>query len=148
MTRLTFSASDRPSPEDLADLLDAAGLRRPTTDLSRLNRMMDGSNVLLTCWDEEADPWRLVGFLRGWTDGAFNGFIADLAVHPDLQHRGIGRDLLARCRAIGAPDVRWVLIAAEGVGGYYASLGWEPLMDGWNVPRASFASRMDPPGAP
>lgn len=144
MTRLAYSATDRPSAAALADLLDAAGLRRPTADLSRLDRMMDGSNILLTCWDEDAEPWKLVGFLRGWTDGAFNGFIADLAVHPDVQHRGIGQELLARCRSVGVPDVRWVLIAAPGVGGYYGALGWEPLRDGWNVDRAAYLSRLDP----
>lgn len=103
-----------PGPKSIADLYDAAKLRRPTSDLDRLKRMFQGSNVVLTVWEEFEDRGgqRLVALLRGWTDYAYDGYVCDLAVHPDFQKRGLGKDLLERAQSLGKPDVQWVLQAS------------------------------------
>ena len=40
--------------------------------------MYEGSNVVWTAWDGA----RQVGILRGWTDGAYDGYVCDLAIDP------------------------------------------------------------------
>ena len=139
MTRLFYLSDKVPSPAVIADLYDAARLRRPTADLGRLERMFQGSNIVLTCWDEEAEPPRLVGLLRGWTDFAYDGYVCDLAVHPEFQQRGIGAELLRRVQSIGAQEVQWLLLASAIAKDYYAHVGWEAVMNGWKWPRESYA---------
>lgn len=137
MTRLDYRADQAPTPEEIAELYEAARLPRPTEDLDRLKRMFQGSNIILTCWDEEPEPPRLAGLLRGWTDFAYDGYVCDLAVHPDYQKRGIGEELLNRVKSIGAPEVQWLLLASVIAKDYYSHLGWEAVGNGWKWPRES-----------
>ena len=69
--------------------------------------MLESSNVIVSAHEGA----RLVGFLRGFTDGAHDGFICDLAVHPDYQKRGIGVELM-RLATSKHPEVQWVLPVA------------------------------------
>jgi ribosomal protein S18 acetylase RimI-like enzyme len=142
---LEYRASDLPDAAALAALYDAAKLRRPTGDLDRLERMVQGSNVTLACFERLGDGGeRLAGFLRGWTDFAYDGYVCDLAVHPDLQHRGIGRELLRRAQSIGAPQVQWILLASAIAKDYYGHLGWEKLDNAWKWPREGYVHPADP----
>ena len=96
---IAYHHDRRPSASEIVRLYDAAPLYRPTKDADRIQRMYEGSNVIWTAWETAADPGsgnaRLVGILRGWTDGAYDGYVCDLAVDSDFQKQGIGRELLA-----------------------------------------------------
>lgn len=127
---IEYRSDARPDAVVIADLYRAAPLRRPVDDLERIQRMYDGSNVVLTAWDGE----RLAGILRGWTDGAFHGYVCDLAVHPDYQKAGIGQALLRQAQAI-SPDIEFVLRAAPLARDYYPHIGWQPIENGWFQPR-------------
>lgn len=135
-----------PDPKAIAELYDAAKLRRPTSDPDRLKRMFQGSNVVLTVWEEREKRYgqRLVALLRGWTDYAYDGYVCDLAVHPDFQKRDIGKDLLERAMSLGRPDVQWVLQASVIAQDYYAHVGWQKIENGWKWPRGSFSHPADP----
>ncbi|MBL0312642.1 MAG: GNAT family N-acetyltransferase [Holophagaceae bacterium] len=135
-----------PQPKAIAELYDAAKLRRPTSDLDRLKRMFLGSNVVLTVWEERDKSYdqRLVALLRGWTDYAYDGYICDLAVHPDFQKHGLGRDLLERAQSLGRPDVQWVLQASVIAEHYYEHIGWQKIENGWKWPREPYAHPGDP----
>ena len=39
---------------------------------------------------------RLIGACRAITDGEYHAFVYDVAVHPEYQGRGIGKELMAR----------------------------------------------------
>ncbi|MFL5243996.1 MAG: GNAT family N-acetyltransferase [Gemmataceae bacterium] len=127
---ITFSSQARPSVEAIAQLYQAALLNRPIGDLERLRRMYEESNVVLTAWEGE----KLVGIIRGWTDGAFDGYICDLAVHPEHQKAGIGRELLKRACAT-SPQVQFVLRASKIAVDYYQHVGWQKIENGWYWPR-------------
>jgi ribosomal protein S18 acetylase RimI-like enzyme len=135
-----------PDPKAIAALYDAAKLRRPTSDLDRLKRMFQGSNVVLTVWEERDgnDAQRLVALLRGWTDYAYDGYVCDLAVHPDFQKHGLGKDLLNRAQSLGRPDVQWVLQASIIAENYYEHIGWQKIDNGWKLPREPYANQGDP----
>ena len=116
----------------LVELFRAAQLNRPLHDPERIARMYAASNLVVSAWAGE----RLAGVLRGWTDGAFDGYICDLAVHPDFQRLGVGRTLLDKARA-DRPHVQFVLRASQIAREYYQHLGWQKIENGWFQPRKS-----------
>lgn len=123
----------RPDARQVADLYAAAPLIRPVSDHERIDKMLAGANIVQTAWDGD----RLVGILRGWTDGAYDGYVCDLAVHPDCQRHGVGRELLARTRT-AYPEVQFVLRASKIATDYYAHLGWQKIENGWFWPRPAW----------
>ena len=92
-----------------------------------MRRMFEGSNVVLTAWDGD----RLVGVLRGVTDGAYTTYVCDLAVHPDYQ---LGHELLERVVST-YPASGVVLQAARIASDYYSYIGWQKVENGWQHPR-------------
>jgi GNAT superfamily N-acetyltransferase len=65
----------------------------------KLQQAYLNADFVVTAWDGD----RLVGAGRAITDGLFNAYLPDIAVHPDCRGRGIGRKiielLLKKCRA-------------------------------------------------
>ncbi|HJV23451.1 MAG TPA: GNAT family N-acetyltransferase [Holophagaceae bacterium] len=115
-----------PPLDAIRALYAASPLRRPIDDPARLQMMFDHANVVHSAWEGD----RLVGLLRGWTDGAFDGYVCDLAVHPDYQKAGVGKALMAPLFP-EFPLVRWVLLASPLAEGYYGHVGWKPLENAW-----------------
>ncbi len=58
----------------------------------KLQEAYSNSDFVVTAWDGE----RLVGAGRAVTDGAFNAFFPDIAVHPGYHGKGVGREIVAR----------------------------------------------------
>lgn len=69
-----------------------------------------------------------VGFARAISDGAFNADISTVAVLPDYQKRGIGRELV-QCLMDGRDGIQLVLHANAGAYPFYLhlDLGFEPF---------------------
>lgn len=128
---ITYSQDRRPTVDAIRALYAASPLRRPVGDPARIARMFEHANVVLSAWDDA----RLVGLLRGWTDFAFDGYICDLAIHPDYQKRKVGRSLLEEATSL-SPEIRWVLLASPIAKDYYRHVGWEALDCAWLWPRA------------
>jgi ribosomal protein S18 acetylase RimI-like enzyme len=127
---IEYRSDARPAGEIIAALYRAAPLNRPVEDPASIARTYAGSNVVLTAWDGT----KLVGILRGWTDGAYDGYICDLAIDSAYQKHGIGRELLSRTVA-GNKQIQWVLRASKIATNYYQHLGWQKIENGWFVPR-------------
>ena len=102
-------------------ILEDSGLsvRRPMEDPQLLERMLLGSNLLITA----RSKGQLVGFLRGLSDFCYRSFIADLAVAHSYQRKGIGRQLIQEARN-QAPDARLILFSAEDALPFYEKLGF------------------------
>ena len=109
--------------EEYIFILDNSGLgkRRPMDNPEHLERMIQGSNLLVTARKEG----ELVGFLRALTDHCYRCFIADLAVAKKYQGKGLGRKILQYTREL-APEARLILFAAEDAEPFYQKLGFKP----------------------
>jgi predicted N-acetyltransferase YhbS len=126
MTHVDYRQNVALDPQVVADLFRAAGLNGPLDDLARMRTMLDNSQLVLSAWDGE----RLVGLARTLTDFAFNGFIADLAVHPSYQGCGIGKELV-RLTLATSECVKYVVHSAATSDGYYAHIGFDPAEGCW-----------------
>lgn len=112
---------EHPSVAETVALFRAAELNAPLHDPARVQRMLDEAQDLVTARRETL----LVGLVRVLTDFAFNAFVADLAVLPAFQGRGIGSRLL---REATEPfgDVKFVVHPGHASEGFYAKHGFLP----------------------
>lgn len=103
-------------------ILEDSGLssRRPMDDPLLLERMIKGTNLLITARSEG----QLVGLLRGLSDFCYRSFIADLAVARSFQRKGIGSQLIQKARN-QAPEARLFLFSAEDAAPFYEKLGFQ-----------------------
>ena len=129
---IVYKSGIKPDVKLVADLYRRAQLNRPVDDSNRLQNMYDGSNLVLTAWDSD----KLIGILRGWTDGAYDGYICDLAIDPEYQKNGIGKELLNQAVSPN-PKVQFVLRASVIATEYYKHIGWSKIENGWYRPRES-----------
>ncbi len=118
---ISYQIETKISLKEFQSILEESGLahRRPMDDLILLERMISGSNLLITARAEG----QLVGLLRGISDFCFRSFIADLAVARSYQRKGIGSQLIHTART-QSPEARLFLFSAEEAAPFYEKLGF------------------------
>ena len=110
--------------DQLTVLFNAVGWERRTADRDRLAQLVRGSMFVVSAWEGD----RLVGFARAISDGAANAYISTVAVLPEYQKRGIGRELIQRLLE-DRDHLQFVLHANERAYPFYLHLdvGFEPF---------------------
>lgn len=91
----------------------------------------------------------LVGAGRALADGLDCAYIADVAVHPDHQGRGLGSAIIRRLVERARGHKKIILYANPGTEGFYLGLGFLPMntaMAIWHDPAAAVASGILAPG--
>lgn len=116
---------------DVAAVFDNSGIRRPTKDLGRIERMLANANLILSAWHEG----KLVGVCRALTDFSYCCYLSDLAVDKAFQKHGIGRELIARVRSAIGEEVALVLLSAPEAMEYYPKVGFEKIENGFIIKR-------------
>lgn len=86
--------------------------------LEKFNVPFIHSAVVISAWDDD----RLIGCVRALSDGMFRSVIYDLAVLPEYQNKGIGKELIGRCMR-QFPDSEW-LVGTETAAGFYEKVGF------------------------
>lgn len=129
---IEYSTDRTISPEQLATVFDRSGIRRPTHDLARMQKMIAAADLLITAWDGE----KLVGVSRSLTDFCFCCYLSDLAVDCDYQKQGIGKRLVELTREAIGDQTMLLLIAAPEAMDYYPKIGFEKLDRAWWINRA------------
>lgn len=117
---------------DVAAVFDASGIRRPTKELARIERMFANANLILSAWHEG----KLVGVCRALTDFSYCCYLSDLAVDKAFQKHGIGRELIARVRSTVGEEVALLLLSAPEAMKYYPKVGFEKIENGFIIKRA------------
>jgi predicted N-acetyltransferase YhbS len=129
---IQYEINGRLGAEELGDLFQASGIRRPSSDPDRLHRMIDNANLIVTARDQG----RLVGVARALTDYSWCCYLSDLAVDCAYQRQGIGRELVQRVRAEAGEGTALVLVSAPEASEYYPRIGFEPIQSGWIIKRS------------
>lgn len=86
--------------------------------LENFNIGFINSTIVFSAWDND----RLVGCVRALSDMHFRSVIYDLAVLPEYQHKGIGKELVRKCRDV-CPDSEW-LVQTDVAVGFYKRIGF------------------------
>ena len=102
------------------------GERRPVSERSRMQRMLEHANLVVTAWDGA----RMVGISRSLTDFVYATYLSDLAVRKSYQRTGIGRELVRLTRD-AAPRAMLILLAAPAAEKYYPHIGFEHHPQAW-----------------
>ncbi len=109
-----------PTPDQIVELYDEAGLPRPTTDKDRIKKMYANSNLIVTAWDKT----KLVGVSRSITDWAWSCYLADLAVNPNYKKSGIGKKLIDLTKEKVGDQVMILLLSVPTAMAYYPKVGF------------------------
>jgi GNAT superfamily N-acetyltransferase len=79
-------------------------------------------NSRFVCFVHAQD--QLIGAGRALADGLDCAYIADIAVHPDHQGRGLGKSIIAKLLELCSGHKKIILYAKPGTEPFYASLGF------------------------
>lgn len=109
-----------PTPEQVIDLYENAGLPRPTHDKERIKKMYANSNLIITAWDEEL----LVGVSRCITDWVWSCYLADLAIRKDYKKSGIGKKLINLTKEKVGEQTMVLLLSVPTAMDYYPKVGF------------------------
>jgi ribosomal protein S18 acetylase RimI-like enzyme len=116
--------------EQLAGLFASAGWHDRAADRMRLRQQVLGAMFVVSAWEDSC----LVGFARAISDGATNAYISTVAVLPQYQRRGIGRELIRRL-ITGRDGIVFVLHARPEVVGFYLKCGFQHADNMLRIPR-------------
>ena len=104
--------------DELSELYRVAPLgEKPPGDLATVF-----SNSMYKCFVRADD--RLVGAGRALADGLDCSYLADVAVHPEHQGRGLGKAIINRLVTLSRGHKKIILYANPGKEGFYAKLGF------------------------
>ena len=82
------------------------------------------------------DNSKLIGVGRALADGLDCSYICDVAIHPDYQGIGLGRDIVQQLIKLSKGHKKIILYANPGKEGFYNKLGFKQM----NTAMAIFAN--------
>lgn len=117
---INYKTDVMPTVEQIIELYNNAGLPRPTDDAERIGKMFANSNLIVTAWKED----KLVGVCRTITDWVWSGYLADLAVSPEIKRSGIGKKLIDITREKLGEQSMVLLLSVPTAMEYYPKVGF------------------------
>jgi len=129
---LIFSSTRNIPVDELIELYRRAGLPRPIGDRSRMQKVLENSNLVVSAWDQN----KLVAVSRCITDWEWSCYLADLAVDPEYQQHGIGRKLIDTTREQLGPRVMLLLLSVPTAMDYYPKVGFNKENRAFSIERS------------
>lgn len=126
-----FRVNESVTVAEVIEVYRDAGLPRPVDDPARIEKMFAGSQIVVTARDGRT----LVGVARSLADGAWNCYLADLAVRREYQHGGIGRRLVELTRETAGAGSMLLLLSVPEAMDYYPKIGLERIDYGFILKR-------------
>lgn len=120
MTNIIYKVESSLDPSEFIDVLNRSSLgeRRPVDDLSRIKKMCENANLIVTA---RLDG-KLIGIARSITDFSYCIYLSDLAVLKVYQKKGIGKKLIEETKKM-APHAKLILLSAPAAIDYYPKIG-------------------------
>lgn len=107
--------------DELSKLYEIAPLGTKSPDLLKLVF----SNSKLKCFVYHENV--LIGAGRGLADGKDCSYLCDIAVHPEYQGLGLGKEIVQKLVKLSEGHKKIILYANPGKEGFYAKLGFKKM---------------------
>lgn len=135
LDKISYRRDEKIRADLVADLYRRSGINRPFSDLNRIHKMIENSNLIFGAWDGQ----KLVGIARSLTDFSYACYLSDLAVDQAYQRKGIGTELIQLTQKAAGEESMLLLISAPDAVSYYERVGPQLGMalkdNAWFVPR-------------
>ncbi|MBO9599406.1 MAG: GNAT family N-acetyltransferase [Cohnella sp.] len=128
---ITISHEIKVEAVDVGEVFKNSGIKRPYEDISRIQRMIDHADVIVSAWSDG----KLIGIARAITDYVYCCYLSDLAVDKSFQGLHVGKQLVAYLQNHLGDEVSMVLISAPGAVDFYPKIGFEKSDRAFIVPR-------------
>lgn len=128
---ITYKINTKLDAKDISFVFKDSGIKRPYSDLERLERMFNNSNLIISAWEGE----KLVGLARSITDFSYCCYLSDLAVVLEYQNKGIGKELIDLTKKNIGEEVALILLASPKAMDYYPHIGFKKLDNAFRIPR-------------
>jgi len=119
---IEYNLGKKVNVERLVQLFTQAGWLDKTSDIDRLQLMVENSQIVVTAWDEE----KMIGFARCVTDYVFNGQINNVIVDQEYRGRGIGKGLISNILN-SSKKVTYILRGDPENIEFYKQMGFEDV---------------------
>lgn len=120
-----------PAAEEIIEVYKSAGLNRPVSDVERILKMYEHSNLVVSAWMGD----KLIGVARSLTDYCYCCYLSDLAVAEEYKQMGIGKKLIDLTKEEIGDKVTLILLSAPGAMQYYPKIGFETIHNGFIINR-------------
>lgn len=97
----------------------------PLGDKDPADLQISFTNSMFKCF--VYDSGRLVAVGRALADGRDCSYLCDVAVHPEYQGHGIGREVVSRLVELSKDHKKIILYAAPGKEPFYRKLGFKRM---------------------
>ncbi len=131
MTAIKFEIGVVPEARQIIAVYDSSGIKRPTGDAGRIEKMYANSNLVVTAWKGD----ELIGISRSLTDYCYACYLSDLAVKKEYQQEGIGRRLIELTRQEIGEQTALILLSAPDAMSYYPKVGFDRVENGFIIKR-------------
>nr|WGH12990.1 hypothetical protein Ycf52 [Echinothamnion sp.] len=107
-----FNINKKINLYELEKLCDSVGwVRRP---LKKVELALKNSFLTVSLFYYTQNTKRLIGFARVTSDGSFNATIWDVAIHPEFQGKGLGKDLMNKViKELRKHDISTITLFAD-----------------------------------
>jgi len=132
---VSYTKEQTVAAKETADLFDAADFPDETTrfDVEQIATAIANSNLIVAA----RDKGRLVGVALSMSNYVSLCYLCFFAVHPEYQHRGVGKNLVSKTReAAGGGKITFITLSTPAAAGFYERIGLERCKNAFIWPRA------------
>ncbi len=129
--QLSYYVNASVTAQEVADVFESSGIKRPISDLARIQQMIDAAPLLISVREDN----KLVGIARSLTDFCYCCYLSDLAVRKEYQSAEIGRELIEQTKKEIGDSCSLVLLSAPNAMDYYPRVGLTPAHHAFYSPR-------------
>lgn len=131
MKNITYRIGVIPEIAKIIEVYDSSGIKRPTTDVDRIENMYSNSNLIISAWSNN----ELIGISRSLTNYCYACYLSDLAVKKEFQKEGVGKKLITMTKKEIGDRTALILLSAPLAMEYYPKIGFEKISNGFIIKR-------------